>query len=58
MTDFREGPPRIFVPVSSKGPHGYTFHGPMGYEEIAADDVGECPVEVRTDEPEKAREGA
>lgn len=43
MTDhnYRFGEPRYFVSV---------------YVEREADDLAECPVEVKTDEPEKARE--
>lgn len=43
---FREGPPRVFVPVSQptpgglKGGHG----GPLGYVETA--DVEQCPIDV------------
>jgi len=45
MTDFREGPPRRFMPISVKDEHGYTFRGTMGYEEIV-------------EEPEAASEAA
>ncbi len=50
MSQFTLGPARYFVPVSSKGPLGYTFHGPMGYEEVPAEDVGERPIEPRTEQ--------
>ena len=33
------GPPRLFVPVWSCGPHGFTFHGPMGYEEMSEEEA-------------------
>ena len=31
---FTFGPPRYYQPISAKGPTGWTFHGPIGYEEI------------------------
>ena len=33
------GPPRLFMPVSTCGPLGFTFHGPMGYEEISEEEA-------------------
>ncbi|MBU2025993.1 hypothetical protein KJ912_04655 [Patescibacteria group bacterium] len=44
--NFREGPPRIFMPVSHPERRG----GPIGYVERDAEDLAECPVEVRVDE--------
>lgn len=39
----RLGPPRVFVPICIRWPHGF-LGGPVGYEERPADDIGECPV--------------
>ena len=37
---FTFGPPRYYQPISAKGPTGWTFHGPIGYEEIHQDKGG------------------
>jgi len=47
MAEFREGPPRAFVPVSHTQPGRGTFS--VGYIERLVDDIGECPLEVRVE---------
>jgi len=51
MADFHEGPPRAFIPCYHRQPGRGAFGA--GYVERPANDVGECPLEVRT-EPEAA----
>lgn len=55
MTDhnFRFGPVRYFIPVYVRRDGG--TYG-VGCVERPATDVGECPVEVKVDEPEKTGE--
>ena len=36
------GPPRYFMPVSTWGWDGWTFTGPMGYEEIEPEKESEA----------------
>ena len=61
MTDheFREGPPRYFMPISTCGPNGFTFHGPMGYEEIDAEEaarrIGLGRIVVEAEEARKEK---
>lgn len=51
LDEFREGPPRTYIPVS----HPDRIGGPIGYVEVEEGYRGECPLELITETEERER---
>ena len=51
------GPPRYFLPVSVRHPHGF-YGGPIGYEEVMEEELPKGPIMIEAVETVEKAEGS